>query len=77
MPHAGIKVALPCECATGTTFLELYARFILALQQRSGSSTVLPFAIMTSGDTHARTLALLEKHAYFGMAKDQVCERLD
>ena len=27
---------------------------------------------MTSGDTHARTLALLEEHAYFGAAPGQI-----
>mmetsp|Transcript_13425 Transcript_13425/g.32803 ORF Transcript_13425/g.32803 Transcript_13425/m.32803 type:complete len:805 (-) Transcript_13425:652-3066(-) len=70
--YSGIKVALPCESATGTTFLELYCRYILALQARSGAKKPLPLAIMTSDDTHARTVALLEKHSYFGMAKGQV-----
>lgn len=42
------------------------------MQARSGSSQPLPFAIMTSDDTHARTLALLEQHSYFGMSPEQV-----
>lgn len=69
---AGIKVALPCESVTGTCFLQLYCQFILALQARCGGSVRLPFAIMTSDDTHARTQALLEQHNYFGMEPGQV-----
>jgi hypothetical protein len=41
-------------------------------QARSGAKSPLPFAIMTSDDTHARTKALLEEHKYFGLAKSQV-----
>lgn len=72
---AGIKVSLPCESASGTCFLELYIRTILALQEASGAAAegrALPLAIMTSDDTHARTAALLEAHANFGMAPGQV-----
>jgi hypothetical protein len=32
----------------------------------------LPFAIMTSDDTHARTVKLLEAHDFFGMDPSQV-----
>jgi UDP-sugar pyrophosphorylase len=32
----------------------------------------LPLAIMTSADTHSRTVDLLEKNDYFGMKKEQV-----
>jgi len=34
--------------------------------------TEIPFAIMTSDDTHARTLDLLESNAYFGMKPTQI-----
>ncbi|KAG1667267.1 hypothetical protein FOA52_012555 [Chlamydomonas sp. UWO 241] len=70
--YSGIKVALPVESATGSCFLELYCRYILALQARSGSKRPLPFAIMTSDDTHARTEALLKEHGNFGMAPGQL-----
>lgn len=73
---AGIKVALPCESASGRCFLQLYIESILALQEASGAAAAgrtLPLAIMTSDDTHAKTAALLKKHNYFGMQPDQVC----
>jgi UDP-sugar pyrophosphorylase len=77
--YSGIKVALPTETATGTSYLQLYCESILALQSRANAGGCggspqrkLPLAIMTSGDTHARTLALLESHAYFGLDKEQV-----
>jgi len=33
---------------------------------------VIPLAIMTSDDTHAKTLALLESNNYFGASKEQI-----
>ncbi|KAL2894012.1 UDP-sugar pyrophosphorylase [Bienertia sinuspersici] len=76
--YNGIKVALPSETSTGTCFLQLYIEYILALQEASCKlaegepQKEIPFAIMTSDDTHARTLALLESNAYFGMKSTQV-----
>eukprot|EP00448_Togula_jolla_P020703 CAMPEP_0170583456 /NCGR_PEP_ID=MMETSP0224-20130122/8145_1 /TAXON_ID=285029 /ORGANISM="Togula jolla, Strain CCCM 725" /LENGTH=580 /DNA_ID=CAMNT_0010906785 /DNA_START=77 /DNA_END=1820 /DNA_ORIENTATION=- len=61
----GIKLALPVTVVTGWCFLELYCRSILALQQQG--SREIPLIIMTSGDTHERTLALLEEGNYFGL----------
>lgn len=76
MLHAvGIKVALPCESASGRCFLQLYIESILALQDASGAAAAgrsLPLAIMTSDDTHSRTEALLKKHSNFGMKEGQV-----
>ncbi|KAL4278490.1 hypothetical protein GQ457_03G032310 [Hibiscus cannabinus] len=76
--YNGIKVALPAETTTGTCFLQLYIESILALQGASSrlshatSPKVIPFVIMTSDDTHARTLDLLESNSYFGMKPTQV-----
>ena len=70
--YSGIKLALPAETATGACFLQVYVESILALQARAPKGTVLPLAIMTSADTHARTRALLEAHANFGAAEGQV-----
>ncbi|XP_074280202.1 UDP-sugar pyrophosphorylase [Silene latifolia] len=76
--YNGIKVALPSETTTGTCFLQLYIEYILALQEASCSLAEgeprkeIPFAIMTSDDTHTRTLTLLESNGYFGMKPTQV-----
>jgi UDP-N-acetylglucosamine pyrophosphorylase len=51
---------------------QVYVESILALQAKAGGAAQLPLAIMTSGDTHARTQALLEDNAYFGMQPGQV-----
>ena len=50
----------------------MYIESILALQAKAGGNAQLPLAIMTSGDTHERTLNLLEKENYFGMQPAQV-----
>lgn len=83
--YNGIKVALPSESTTETCFLQLYIESILALQdasnrlmqgsfcQREGEcKRDVPFVIMTSDDTHSRTLELLESNDYFGMKPTQV-----
>ncbi|XP_047342023.1 UDP-sugar pyrophosphorylase [Impatiens glandulifera] len=76
--YNGIKVALPRETTTGTCFLQHYIDSILALQDAScslvegGCQRKIPLAIMTSDDTHERTLELLEKNYYFGMTASQV-----
>ncbi|EEF42085.1 UDP-sugar pyrophosphorylase [Ricinus communis] len=76
--YNGIKVALPMETTTGTCFLQHYIESILALQEASYRLTQgkcqrdIPFVIMTSDDTHARTLELLESNSYFGMKPSQV-----
>ncbi|KAI3941399.1 hypothetical protein MKW92_022209 [Papaver armeniacum] len=76
--YNGIKVALPSETTTGTCFLQHYIESILALQEAScrlaqGQSEVqIPLVIMTSDDTNARTLDLLESNSFFGMKPDQV-----
>jgi UTP--glucose-1-phosphate uridylyltransferase len=74
--YSGIKVALPTETATGACFLRVYCESILALQARCcvgpRAGRKLPLAIMTSGDTHDRTLALLEANDYFGASRSQI-----
>eukprot|EP01052_Picozoa_sp_SAG31_P018417 SAG31_NODE_1304_length_8894_cov_22.532689_3_plen_384_part_00 len=70
--YGGIKVALPTETTTGKCYLALYIEFLLAMQERArelagDDSVLLPLAIMTSDDTHAGTVDLLEQNGYFGM----------
>eukprot|EP01024_Parvocaulis_polyphysoides_P033643 TRINITY_DN2987_c0_g4_i1.p1 TRINITY_DN2987_c0_g4~~TRINITY_DN2987_c0_g4_i1.p1 ORF type:complete len:397 (+),score=64.00 TRINITY_DN2987_c0_g4_i1:93-1283(+) len=70
--YSGIKIELPSECATGKCFMQLYAEHILALQRKSSAKKPLPLAIMTSDDTHKKTINLLESNDYFGLDKAQV-----
>jgi len=74
---SGIKVALPIDLATGDCYLSRYCQHILALQaaavRASGTAAVkLPLFIMTSGDTHDRTIKLLKLHKNFGLEDDQI-----
>ncbi|XP_042965764.1 UDP-sugar pyrophosphorylase-like isoform X1 [Carya illinoinensis] len=43
-----------------------------AISGECGCQTRIPFVIMTSDDTHARTIELLESNSYFGMEPAQV-----
>ncbi|KAI5003456.1 hypothetical protein ZWY2020_030616 [Hordeum vulgare] len=75
--YKGIKVALPRETTTGKCFLQHYIESILSLQEASCKMegechTKIPFAIMTSDDTNALTIKLLESNSYFGMEPSQV-----
>jgi len=75
--YPGIKIGITAELTSGMTFMELYARSILAFQKyarkMTGDATLeLPLAIMTSGDTNAKTMELLDANAYFGLSKSQV-----
>jgi len=75
--YNGIKVALPSDTCTGVCFIDLYCQYLLAYQERvrslkQDSSIVIPFAIMTSGDTDKKTRALLEENKNFGMADGQI-----
>lgn len=76
--YTDIKISLPVESITERTYIELYIRQIIAFQRASNALSpgqpprVCPLAIMTSDDTHSRTVELLEKNNYFGAAPGQV-----
>lgn len=56
-----------------TCYLQHYIEYILAVQKKyAPADRKLPLCIMTSGDTNARTIELLQKHKYYGMNSDQV-----
>jgi UDP-sugar pyrophosphorylase len=71
--YNGIKIALPVDSITRKPFMQWYAEYLLAYQARAckGSRTI-PLAIMTSDDTHTRTVDFLEAHDYFGLSRAQV-----
>ena len=86
--YSGIKLELETNLCDGACYLELYARYILALQyraqQQQNSNSAnnsnnsnnpmvrLPLVIMTSGDTDAATRQLLREHHNFGLDEDQI-----
>jgi len=70
--YSGIKVELPSETLTCKSFLEVYISSLLAMQRKGDASRPVPLVIMTSEDTHDKTLALLEANDYFGMPREQV-----
>lgn len=75
--YQGIKLGLPTESCTGTTYAEFYCRFIFELQQMAerqnpGERIRLPLAVMTSDDTHALTVNLFQEHKFFGLDREEV-----
>jgi UDP-sugar pyrophosphorylase len=56
---------------TETSYLEYYISYILAVQEKyAPKGRKLPLCIMTSGDTHKRTMELLELKNCYGMTRD-------
>jgi len=70
--YSDIKLSLPTQSLTEQCYLELYMAQILAMQAKAGPGAVLPLAIMTSGDTHERTVELLAANSNFGAAPGQI-----
>ena len=70
--YSGIKVGLPSEITTEDCYLKVYIESILALQKATNATKPLPLVMMTSDDTHSRTVTLLENNNYFGMEKTQI-----
>ena len=71
--YDGIKVELSAETLTGGSFLQTYITALLAMQRNGADpSRPVPLIIMTSADTHAKTVALLEANDYYGMPPEQI-----
>ena len=76
--YSGIKIGLQNELITLRTYIEVYTDFIKAFEDRirkrqeMPSDWFIPFCIMTSGDTHDKTVSLLKSKSYFGMRQDQI-----
>lgn len=69
--YSGIKIEIPVETICGTSYIELYAELIKAMESYSGKANI-PLIIMTSADTHNKTTALLEQKDFFGLNKQQI-----
>lgn len=70
--YSGIKIDLPVTIfEENFCYLRYYLEHAKAYAKKAGVSHI-PFAIMVSGDTESRTLALLENNNYFGYEKEWI-----
>ena len=63
------------QLLTRTKYLEHFVTNIIGFQKHSageGEADHIPLVIMTSADTHADTVDLLETNAYFGAKPGQI-----
>ena len=70
--YNGIKLDIPVEVVETTPYLKHYAACLKAMEVRMESPRPVPFIIMVSQDTRAKTLLALESNDYFGLKKEQV-----
>lgn len=75
--YSGIKLSLETDLCTNTCYLELYVKYILAMQdmatkQSNNEAITIPLVIMTSGDTDPMTRKLLAENDNFGMQTNQI-----
>lgn len=70
--YNGIKLDIPVEVVETTPYLKHYASNLKAMEARMENPRPVPFIIMVSQDTQAKTLQTLESNDYFGLQKEQV-----
>ncbi|MEI7851733.1 MAG: UTP--glucose-1-phosphate uridylyltransferase, partial [Kiritimatiellales bacterium] len=70
--YSGIKLDIPVEVTEATPYLAHYAACLKAMEARMKQPKPVPFIIMTSDDTNAKTVAALETNNWFGLKKEQV-----
>ena len=70
--YSDIKPNIPVEVTETTSYLEHYAQSIQAIEAHREDGGLVPFVIMTSGDTNEKTVATLEANQWFGLKKEQV-----
>jgi len=77
---SGIKISLPvCVIEEDYCYFKFYAEYALACEARArkldsslGEDFFVPFGIMVSDDTKAKTEALLAANANFGLQERQI-----
>jgi len=74
-----IKVGIQTDLISQRVFLKVYIDFLLAYEKRmrdkhsiTDDNFHIPLCIMTSDDTHIKTLGLLEANNYFGFKKENL-----
>lgn len=75
--YSGIKLSLETNLLTNKCYLEIYVKYIQAMQHmaelKTGEKNIkIPLVIMTSGDTDPMTRKLLEDNNNFGMDDGQI-----
>jgi len=70
--YSGIKLDIPVEVTETTPYLKHYAENLKAMESRMANPKPVPFVIMTSQDTNAKTIAALEANDYYGLQKEQI-----
>mmetsp|Transcript_22501 Transcript_22501/g.31562 ORF Transcript_22501/g.31562 Transcript_22501/m.31562 type:complete len:709 (-) Transcript_22501:250-2376(-) len=75
--YSGIKLSLETNLCTHKSYLEVYVKYIQAMERlaelKTGRTGVkIPLVIMTSGDTDPMTRELLKEHNNFGMDDGQI-----
>ena len=71
--YSSIKIGLPTEMTTETSYLQYYIEYILQVQKKyAPKGRKLPLCIMTSGDTNERTVRMLSRNNFFGMEAKQI-----
>jgi UDP-sugar pyrophosphorylase len=75
--YSGIKLSLETNLCTNKSYLELYVKYIEAMEylanREGGRDDIrIPLVIMTSGDTDELTRRLLKDNDYFGMAEEMI-----
>ena len=76
--YPDIKIGLQTELITLRTYIEVYTDFLKSFEYRIKknkslkSDFFIPLCIMTSGDTHEKTVNLLKKCENFGLKQDQI-----
>lgn len=75
--YSGIKLSLETNLCTNKSYLEVYVRYLQAMQHQAELHTgrtdiKIPLVIMTSGDTDPLTRQLLKDHKNFGLDDGQI-----
>jgi len=77
--YPSIKIGIQTDLITLRPFIQVYIDIIKAYEDRVHKTKsdldknwFIPLCIMTSGDTHDKTVELLEENDYFGLKKNQI-----
>ena len=75
--YSGIKLSLEANLCTNVSYLELYVKYIQAMQamarkETGNSDLIIPLVIMTSGDTDPLTRKLIQDKDNFGLPDGQI-----